>query len=206
MAMFSYNLSVWCDISEKNMVIVVIGGTVIRYHMLLMLITYHLALCQIWVIMATFSYSLCICCYISENNGLILFVFGTVIRYQVLLTHVKYNLALYHIWVRGQSFSVEGVPKKGLNALMILWPAANVLRDFATPPPQFSDPPRYYGITLFLWSAPPPPALKKTCLLFNTVYRRCVAEGLSFIGCHCKFSISKRQECPYSTIKHAVLS
>ena len=112
MAMFSYNLSVWCDISEKNMVIVVIGGTVIRYHMLLMLITYHLALCQIWVIMATFSYSLCLCCYISENNGVILFVFGTVIRYQVLLTHVKYNLALYHIWVGGSHFLWRESPKR----------------------------------------------------------------------------------------------
>ena len=54
-------------------------------------------------------------------------------------------------------------------------------------------------------SAPSP--IKKTSLLLNTTYKRCVAvaNGVSFMGRLCKFSMSKRQACLYCSIWHLVL-
>ena len=104
---FFINLSVCCDISEKNVVIFVH----IWYNYQLQLSGYHA--CKI-TIMATFSYILCVC-YMSEKNWLVLFIFGTVIKYHMLPMHVKYHLALcllrylskelvdfVHIWYSNQ--------------------------------------------------------------------------------------------------------
>ena len=78
---FSYIVSVCCDISATNVVIFLfIFGTVIRYHVLLMIVKQHLAMCQIEVIMATFYYILCICCAISKTNWLILSILGRVFK------------------------------------------------------------------------------------------------------------------------------
>ena len=46
--------SVCCDVSEKNVVILFIFGTVIRYHLLLLHVKYHLTLCQIREVMPIF--------------------------------------------------------------------------------------------------------------------------------------------------------
>ena len=68
--------------------ILFIVDTVIRYHMLLMLVQLHLALCQMWVIIILF-YS----CLVGRY------------MYHVLLIHLKYNLALCQIWVIMQYLS-----------------------------------------------------------------------------------------------------
>ena len=65
---------------------------------------------------------------------------------------------------------------------------------------------------LCLYDPPHPPALKKTCLLLNTTYKRFETaqlppprEDLSFMGCLCcKFNLSKKLACPYCTIEHLV--
>ena len=49
----SYILCICCDISEKNWLMLFIFGTVIGYHVLLMHVSYHLALCQIWVLVSS---------------------------------------------------------------------------------------------------------------------------------------------------------
>ena len=100
MAIFSYIFQCLLWYLREECGDVVIFGTAIRYHKLLMLVKYHLALCHIWEIMATFSYILCTCT-ILEKNGLILFIhlFGTLIRYHMLLMGVKQHLATCQIWV-----------------------------------------------------------------------------------------------------------
>ena len=81
------------DISEKNGLIDIFC-TVIRCHVLLMLVKYHLAVCDIYVIMAICCYILCVCCNIVEKNGLSLFTFGTVINQNGDVMHVQYILVL----------------------------------------------------------------------------------------------------------------
>ena len=69
------------DISEKNVLILFIFGTVIRYRVVYACKTVvHVPNLS----MATFSYILGVCCDISEKNGLILFIFGTLIKYHML--------------------------------------------------------------------------------------------------------------------------
>ena len=46
-----------------------IFGTMVRYHGLLMHITYNLALCKIRVIMTIFPYIWSVCCYLWEECG-----------------------------------------------------------------------------------------------------------------------------------------
>ena len=70
----------------------------------------------------------------------------------------------------------------------------------------------YIYYVLCLWANP---ALKKICLLLSTVYKpfettqlpllSSITDGLSFMQRLCKFSMSKRQACPYCTIEHLVL-
>ena len=83
-----------CDISEKNVVILIIFGIVIRYNVLAMFVKQHLAQCpiceQLWAL-----FHKCVFIVISGRTVLIILIFGTIISYHVLLTYVKYPLAIY---------------------------------------------------------------------------------------------------------------
>ena len=70
---------------EKNVVIMFIFGTVIRYHVLLMLASGSVSNLSNY---GHFFMHLCICCDISEKSGLILFIFGILIRYHMLLRQI----------------------------------------------------------------------------------------------------------------------
>ena len=85
-----YILCIWCDILKKNGLNLFIFGTVIRYHVLLMHVKWHLSLPDL----SNYGAACVAISHISEKNGLIVFIFDTVIKHNRDLMHVTYTLAL----------------------------------------------------------------------------------------------------------------
>ena len=79
---------VCCDISEENVLILFIFGTMINHDRILIHVKYTLALCQNVAVMSIVSY-MYVCSDISELNLWILFILATVINHHRSLMHKK---------------------------------------------------------------------------------------------------------------------